>query len=263
MYLFAGHQRHSDIGSFLKKAAESGNFKLELMEFDIERSPEHDLTDENLWERIFSLLKEGDWVLIVSPPCNTFSRARFQLQHPGPTPLRTQTWPRGFPWLNNRDKLKVEEANLFVDRCLAACECTAESGGIFLLEHPEDLGTVRGERPGSIWQWPELLELIPKLGAVSFALHQCHFGASTPKATRFLTNMEVNDNRCFCALPKFDKFGYYKGPLPRHCGHVRTVKLIGKTGAKWNTAPSASYPPLLCQFLAGLILHAKASCGRG
>ena len=48
MYLFAGHQRHSDIGSFLKKAAESGKFKLELMEFDIERSPEHDLTDENL-----------------------------------------------------------------------------------------------------------------------------------------------------------------------------------------------------------------------
>ena len=97
IYLFAGHQRHSDIGSFLKKAAESGNFKLELMEFDIERSPEHDLTDENLWERIFSLLKEGDWVLIVSPPCNTFSRARFQLQFPGPKPLRTQTWPRGFP----------------------------------------------------------------------------------------------------------------------------------------------------------------------
>ena len=119
------------------------------MEFDIERSPEHDLTDEKLWERIGDLLKEGDWVLIVSPPCNTFSRARFQLQHPGPKPLRNVTWPRGFPWLKNRDMQKVEEANLFVDRCLAACEIAAEFGGVFLLEHPEDIGVVRGERPCS------------------------------------------------------------------------------------------------------------------
>ena len=122
---------------------------------------------------------------------------------------------------------------------------------------------MRGERPGSIWQWPELLELIPKLGAISFAVHQCQFGASTPKPTRFLTNMEVDDPRCYCALPKFDKFGFYKGPLPKHCGHEHTAKLIGKTGATWNTAPSASYPPLLCQFLSELILHAKASCGSG
>ena len=158
---------------------------------------------------------------------------------------------------------KVEEANLFVDRCLAACEIAAEFGGVFLLEHPEDLGVVRGERPGSIWQWTELLELIPKLGAVSFALHQCNFGAMTPKPTRFLTNMTVDDSRCYCALPKFDKFGFYKGPLPRQCGHEHSHKLIGKTDSQWNTAPSASYPPLLCEFLAGLILHAKASFGRG
>ena len=84
MYLFAGRQRHSDIGAFLRKAEKSGKFRLELMEFDIERSPDHDLTDDALWDRIFALLKEGDWVLIVSPPCNTFSRARFQhQQHPG------------------------------------------------------------------------------------------------------------------------------------------------------------------------------------
>ena len=113
MYLFAGRQRHSDIGSFLKKAEESGAFKLELMEFDIERSPDHDLTDSALWERIFTLLKEGDWFIIVSPPCNTFSRARFQQQFLGPKPLRTHVWPRGFPWLSNKDKAKVEEANIF------------------------------------------------------------------------------------------------------------------------------------------------------
>ena len=56
-----------------------------MHEFDIERSPQHDLTDNALWDKIFDTLKEGNWVLIVSPPCNTFSRARFQnRRHPWP-----------------------------------------------------------------------------------------------------------------------------------------------------------------------------------
>eukprot|EP00435_Cladocopium_sp_Y103_P054310 s357_g17.t1 len=264
MYLFAGHQRHSDVGSFLRKAAKTQNFELVLMEFDIERSPDHVLTDDALWEKIYSLLKEGGWVLIVSPPCNTFSRARFRFQqHPGPKPLRTRTWPKGFPWLSKRDREKVEEANLFVERCLKGCEISAGAGGHFLLEHPEDLGAVQGEQPGSIWQWDELLELIPKLAATCFAIHQCAFGAITPKPTRFLTDMHVSDNRCFKALPKFDADGLYQGPLPRDCGHVHTHKLIGKTAAKWNTAPSASYPAGLCEFIANLIISSGGGWNDG
>ena len=264
VYLFAGKRRHSDIAAFLKKAERSGRVRLELHEFDIERSPQHDLTDSSLWDRIYSLLKEGHVVLIVSPPCNTFSRARFQFrQHPGPKPLRTRTWPRGFPWLSAANRAKVDEANTFVDRCIKACHIVAEAEGHFILEHPEDLGTVEGEQPGSIWQWPEVLELIPACGATSFAIHQCKFGAPTPKPTRFMSNMEVQDARCLIALPKFDKLGYYKGPLPKQCGHVHTHKLIGRTATQWNTSPSAAYPARLCQFLADLILNASASYGGG
>ena len=263
MYLFAGRQRHSDIAAFLRKAELSGTVKLQLMEFDIERSPEHDLTDGALWERIFDLLKEGGWVLIVSPPCNTFSRARFQRQHLGPKPLRTHIWPRGFPWLSNRDKEKVSEANLFVDNCLQACNLAGRHGGNFIFEHPEDLGAVQGIRPGSVWQWDELLELIPAFGACCFAVHQCQFGAQTPKPTRFLTTFQVDDLRCHCTLPKFDRLGMYKGPLPKQCGHIHEHKLIGKTNSQWNTAPSASYPAQLCEFLAQLILNAEASYGGG
>ena len=218
VYLFAGKRRHSDIAAFLKKA-ESGDLRVELHEFDIERSPQHDLTDTALWDKIFDTLKEGHWTLIVSPPCNTFSRARFQhRQHPGPKPLRTRTWPRGFPWLSN--------ANNFVDRCIAACRVVSENAGYFILEHPEDLGTVQGEQPGSIWQWPEILELIPCCHAVSFAVHQCKFGATTPKPTRFMTNLEVADKRCYVGLPKFDRFWFYKGPLPRECGHVHVYRSL-------------------------------------
>eukprot|EP00435_Cladocopium_sp_Y103_P025733 s2122_g6.t1 len=255
LYLFAGRRRHSDVASFLKEAEAAGRIKLVLKEFDIERSPDHDLTDVSLWQQILDTLAEGDWFLIVSPPCNTFSRARFQYkQHPGPKPLRTKAWPKGFPWLSNANKLKVQEANSFVERCIEACICAANSDGFFILEHPEDLGVIEGEHPGSIWQWPEVLDLIPQFSAVCFAIHQCHFGALTPKPTRLLTNMQVEDGRCHFSMPKFDKLGFYKGPLPRKCGHQHTHSLIGKTGHRWNTSPAAAYPPAMCKFIAQLIL---------
>ena len=264
MYLFAGRRRQSDVASFLQQANDEGRIRLTLKEYDLELSPNHDLTDLSIWQDIWSTLKEGGWSLLVSPPCDTFSRARFHfLESPGPRPLRNFIWPRGFPWLSQRHKAVVEEANLFVDRCIAACVTCHAAGGKFIIEHPEDLGLVKGERPGSIWQWPEILELIPSCNANSFAIQQCHFGALTPKPTRFLSTFEFQDDRCHFGLPRLDKLGVYKGPLPKSCGHFHKHKLLGKTANKWNTSPSASYPPGLCRFLAELVLNATASCGRG
>ena len=65
------------------------------------------------------------------------------MESPGPRPLRNINWPRGFPWLSDKHKLVVEEANLFVDRCIIACNVCHSSGGKFILEHPEDLGIVQ------------------------------------------------------------------------------------------------------------------------
>ena len=106
-------------------------------------------------------------------------------------------------------------------------------------------------------------ELIPSCSANTFAIQQCHFGALTPKPTRFLSTFEFQDDRCHFGLPRLDKLGAYKGPLPKSCGHYHQHKLLGKTANKWNTSPSASYPPGLCRFLAELVLNAIASCGRG
>lgn len=161
---------------------------------------------------------------------------------PGPKPLRTRAWPRGFPWLNKR---QVDEANFFVDQCIKACGSAANHNGFFFLEHPEDLGAVGHEMPGSIWQLEEVLDLIPKFGSCCFAIHQCKFGAITPKPTRLLTNMPVSDDRCYFALPKFDKHGTYRGPLPNKCGHSHTHSLIGKAGQRWNTKPECKLRCLL------------------
>ena len=73
MYLFAGKRRQSDIGSVLREFESMGKIRLQLQEFDIERSPDHDLREDALWLDIKTCLAEGSWFLIVSPPCNTFS----------------------------------------------------------------------------------------------------------------------------------------------------------------------------------------------
>ena len=170
IYLFAGKQRRSDIGSFLREHERSGAISLDIREFDIERSSQHDLTKDELWEEIFATLKEGDWILIVSPPCNTFSRARFQyLKSPGPRPLRNFQWPRGFPWLAVDKRRIVEEANHFIDQCVVACIVCFQHRGHYLWEHPEDLGEVLGEHPGSIWQWPSVRDLAVQSSAFTFA----------------------------------------------------------------------------------------------
>ena len=264
VYLFAGKQRKSDIGEFLRKAEQQGLIKLQLREFDIERQADHDLTNQDLWSEIFTLIESGNWIVIVSPPCNTFSRARFQfLTYPGPKPVRNRTWPKGFPWLNNRDRKAVDEANFFVTMSVEAARRALQHGGHFLLEHPEDLGQVQGECPGTIWQWDEVLDLLTFPGVVTFAIHQCMFGGQTPKPTRFMTSLPVDDDRCFLQLPRFDKSGFYLGPLPRDCGHKHDAKLIEKSDDGWKTSPSAAYPPGLCKFLADKILSAQTACGRG
>lgn len=132
LYLFAGKQRRSDIGSFLKKFELQGAFKLCLLEFDFERSPQHDLNKDDLWEDVFTKLRSGGWFLIVPPPCNTFSRARFQWRkHPGPRPSKNRPWPKGFPWLLSKNSAIVDEANCFILQCISAGRICAQAGGSF------------------------------------------------------------------------------------------------------------------------------------
>ncbi|CAE7226635.1 FCPC [Symbiodinium sp. CCMP2592] len=56
-----GKGKDGDVGSYLQSLGNVTN----LLQFDLQRSTEHDLTKEGLWQHIFQLLGEGDWILIV------------------------------------------------------------------------------------------------------------------------------------------------------------------------------------------------------
>ena len=176
--------------------------------------------------------------------------------------MRSRTWPKGFPWLSKQNADLVAEANEFVLQCINACYVCAQHGGWFLNEHPEDLGVVYGEVPGSIWQWDEINNLLAWCNGFTMTIHQCQFGALTSKLTRLMCNFSIEDRRCHKGFPTFKKIRYL-GPLPEHCGHNHVHKLMGKTGTRWNTSPSAAYPPGLCQFIADEIFRVFTTFGGG
>ena len=260
LYLFCGVPRQADINSCLKTLSNKESFTLELKEVDIERSSADDLSSESLWEQLMCEVRDGLWdVVILSPPCNTYSRARCQWRsHPGPRPLRSKAFPWGFPWLSNSHYKLVQQHNYFVRQCVKMCKVTIQTRSFFLLEHPEDLGAVGEEIPASIWQLEEIRDLQLEAKATTWAIYQCHFGAESPKPTRFLSNLPGCKSFPHAAWPYFDSKHRYQGPLPFSCSHKKHVKkLIGKSSkGGFRTSPSASYPAALCKHLSMLVTGA-------
>ena len=265
MYLFCGKPRKADIKECLQQLSKTQKFQLTMREVDIERSSLDDLTDVSLWDELFSQVKSGLWdVVILSPPCNTWSRARYQWKlHPGPKPLRSFTYPLGFPWLDEKATAKVTEANLFVMNSINLAKAMTEVGGHYLIEHPEDLGLVAEELPASIWQLDEMRQLQLETRATTWAVFQCKFHAGSPKPTRFMSNLKRCSSLKYANWPCFDSKRRYLGPLPFSCGHKFHVKkLIGKAkDGTWSTSPAAAYPPALCHYLASLIASAARCRG--
>lgn len=262
LYLFAGLERQADIKHYLNLEAEKRGVQLCMEEWDILRNKDQDLTRDDTWSAVKDKLLRGvfDFV-IVAPPCNTFSRARHNRSHPGPKPIRSRDYPRGFPWLKKSDQATVDQANLLVERAIEACRLAHESGAVFLLEHPEQLGMASGLIPASIWDWIEFKQLEEATHLLQLAIFQCDFQAETSKPTRLATNAisacDESPLGKFRGPPVLDDLGQYLGPLPQQCAHgSHKHKLIGKAAdGSWNTGPAAAYPPRLCEEIALLLVN--------
>ena len=155
--------------------------------------------------------------------------------------MRDYNFPHGFPWLSEENKQKVQLADELIQKSLQGCQIVHERGGHFFLEHPEQLGLTAGQIPASIWDLPEVAELLCQKGVRSFAIFQCEFSAPSSKPTRFLTSLDPLDVG-YAGLHKLDADGRYLGPLPKQCPHGANAHkpLVGKDEqGLWMTAPSA------------------------
>ena len=84
LYLFAGQPRRSDLKTALIKAGVPSNLDVDVVEYDILRSPEHDLPQEVSWAVILEGLNHKEYAAVfASPPCNIFFQGH----------LRATQWP--------------------------------------------------------------------------------------------------------------------------------------------------------------------------
>ena len=120
--------------------------------------------------------------MLLSPPCSSFSRANWA-NFKGPRPVRSYKHPRGLETLTPVERDRAILGNIFADFSFEVATLVADGAANFLaLEQPEDLGALasgphEGLRPASMWQWPQLADLVQK-GLRTVVFQQASFGTS-------------------------------------------------------------------------------------
>ena len=239
----------------LKKLCDQAAIQLQMEEWDILRSPSHDLSDPQIVEALLSRIRQGEFdAIFMSPPCNTWSRAPHSNPW-GPCSLRNKSWPRGFPCLKGRFKEHAHLGNLLVDVCFTICNIVCNDQRCarvkIIWEHPEDLGAAWDSKgyqvfPASIWQLAEMQELFCQPSWITVAFFQCQFCVNRLKPTRLLSNIAEVATFGFLGLPTFDSDGWYVGPLPQTCPHGGHPALIKRSQHEdFRTTGTGVYPTVL------------------
>ena len=121
---------------------------------DIKRG--NDMLDVTQRNAVIDSIKRGKYdCILVCPPCNTWTRARFS-GLPGPKPLRGILHPRGFPNLTEARQKECDDGTqlvLFTLDVLKAAASLNNTGAIHcrvIAEHPEDWGFATRGTPASV-----------------------------------------------------------------------------------------------------------------
>ena len=140
MYAYCGESRKGDIKECLDELAKKHKVKIVVEEIDLCRGGEvHDLTVDSIVDKLVLSLEESKFdAAIITPPCNTHSRALFANKW-GPRPYRSRNHPMGFPWLEGAAKAKIETANKLIEVAFKLAEAAYKGNTPYVIEHPEDL----------------------------------------------------------------------------------------------------------------------------
>jgi len=214
LYLFAGVTRKSFVKQYLIVLSREHGFDLEFHEVDIIHSRNHNLAQKSkqrLWKQ---KVMSGEFeVLIVSPPCNSFSRAREMPN--GPRPVRNRQFPRGLPKLTPNEQLLVKLGNTLADYACEAMHAQLQTGGMALMEHPEDLGRCpSGGVPAAIWQFAECNSLLGYPDVLTVVCYSQALGQSTSNPLGCWEGSPVWKPWVFGALPSSIRSGTILVPSP-------------------------------------------------
>ncbi|CAK0872525.1 unnamed protein product [Prorocentrum cordatum] len=241
MHLFAGRRRRGDVQEVVERLAKERNLRVLFLSADLLDDPRWDLANPSTFSALMELC-EGGWVDIVlgGPPCSTWSRARYNRRRPGPPPVRSRLCPWGLPGLKAWEAARVAESNTLALNLLALCEARGQSGGAFLIEHPEDPG--HAPYP-SIWNTNEMLDFETRRSSRRARLDQCMLGGRTKKPTCLSGTLQGLEDL---------------NELRRDGSHVHESAEGKLADGTFRTSPLAQYPEGMCESLGILIVRTLA-----
>ena len=247
-YFFSGIRCKASIAEALNNLCLDSGIEVEFTEIDIlVGGAAHDLFDKQKQDDFLRAVEDGHYrMCILSPPWGTWSRANWA-NKAGPQPCRTRKNPWGLPGQTASQQRRADKGNEFVPFALRGIRAAqqAKRRGHWVrsfLDHPEDLGKTPRGTPASIWQFEDTRKVFGEFKAMTAAGHQCQFGVDRAKPTRIWSDILSLKEFGYEGWPIFDQEGWYKGPLPKSCGHNHKEKTIGKTadGQGFNISPSAA-----------------------
>lgn len=187
-------------------------------------------------------------VLVVGPPCESWSKAREKGGIPGhlagdggPRLLRSADSPAALPSLKLDELGQLQLANSLLCFALQAFLYMLMAHRLALLEHPAKPEGVGQDWLPSIWKLG-IVKLLASHEAVNIVeIWQGHFGAKSPKPTSLLIsagNINARDAIYHCAC-RADL------PSPLQMGYDTSTR-------EYSTASLKEYPDALCAGIANL-----------
>ncbi|CAK0900846.1 unnamed protein product, partial [Prorocentrum cordatum] len=218
-----------DVQEVVERQARERCMRVLFLSADLLDDPRWDLANPATFSALMELCEGGRVDIVLGgPPCSTWSRARCNRRRPGPPPVRSRLCPLGLLGLRAWGAAR----NL-----LALCEACGQSGGAFLIEHPEDPGH---EPYPSIWNTEEMLDFEGRRSAQQARLDQCMLGGRARKPTCLsgaLQGMEaLNELRC-------------------DGSHVHASAEGKLADGAFRASPLAQHPEAMCETLGGMVMQ--------
>ena len=191
-----------------------------VLTFEILRSPDEDLLQQELQDKVMRLVALGVFgTAMLAPVCSSHSIAITP-------PVRSKRFPRGIPGMRHSMRQKVKLGNRHADFCKALIFAFDEHGVYYVIENPDSSfmwmqkGWEKFNDPSSPWV---------------FRACFCRFGTPWKKPTRFGTNSVLAGGKMWC-----------------QCKERNHVQLRGMHPTRRipMTLVAEPYPAGLCRLLA-------------
>ena len=245
VHLYSGRRRRGDFQHWAEHFAAAKNISICVISIDTAIDPAMNVHDNHLWSTLIQAGREGYILgLLLGPPCETWSSARFHRLEDGtgPRPLRSRARPWGL------DRLRFPEleqlgvgSDLFL-RGLWLCILVAFAHGAVILEHPALPADPGHPSIWATWVVHLLRTYCPWFQLLEF--QQWKLGAAAIKPTGLLF--------ANCSLPEWIHANELPHRLPPQ------APLIGRdaTGS-FKTARAKEYPSAMNRALAQAIIASK------